>query len=244
MKLYFLTLNNIPIFEQLKIEEALLRADDRNYFVYNEGSIRSIIMGISTKPHDVINLDIVNQHRIPLIQRFSGGGTVIADENTFFTSFILNKEFIDVPLFPEPVLRWAETFYKNSLKIKDFHLFENDFVINDKKCGGNAQYIQKKRFVQHTSFLWDYSKENMEFLLFPKKVPNYRKNRAHHEFLCRLKDHLKEKQHFKEMIQEELYRSFTVEPLELQDILPLMTLSHRKATTCINLPELSLPYNP
>ncbi len=61
-------------------------------------------------------------------------------------------------------------------------------MIDDKKCGGNAQYIKKDRFVHHTSFLWNYSSENMAYLKLPAKRPKYRQDRGHGEFLCRLKE--------------------------------------------------------
>ena len=36
----------------------------------------------------------------------------------------------------------------------------------------------------------------MDYLLHPKKTPNYRTARSHTDFLCRLKDHLDSKAHF------------------------------------------------
>lgn len=35
--------------------------------------------------------------QIPLIKRFSGGGTVIVDHNTIFASIILNQVTFEVP---------------------------------------------------------------------------------------------------------------------------------------------------
>ena len=45
-----------------------------------------------------------------------------------------------------------------------FCLREHDYVINDRKIGGNAQTITKDRFVHHTSFLWNFDAKKMSYL--------------------------------------------------------------------------------
>lgn len=173
--------------EQLQLEEALLRCDDRSFCIVNRGSPRSIVMGISGSPEALVDLPRVQQDRIPLIKRFSGGGTVIVDESTLFVTFIFNKQHLDVAPFPEPIFRWSAALYEEAWRIPGFQLKENDFAIGEKKCGGNAQYIKKDRWLHHTSFLWDYADENMSYLQMPAKRPAYRKDRSHNDFLTRLK---------------------------------------------------------
>ncbi len=146
-------------------------------------------MGSSGIPETLIDLEKVKEDQIPVIKRFSGGGTVIVDENTLFISFIIAKEDLDVSPFPEPMLRWSADLYKEAWQIPHFELHENDYCIGEKKCGGNAQYIRKDRWLHHTSFLWDYSEANMRYLLLPPKRPKYREDRSHTEFLTRLKKH-------------------------------------------------------
>jgi len=190
--LQFITLKNTPILEQLQLEEALLRTEEGSFCIINQGSPSAIVMGISGRPEQLIDLDKVKANPIPLIRRFSGGGTVVIDENTLFISFIIDKKDLNLPPFPEPILRWSADLYQRSWQIPDFHLRENDYVIGDKKCGGNAQYLKKDRWVHHTSFLWDFNTENMNFLTMPTKRPLYRENRTHIDFLCKLKDYVLE----------------------------------------------------
>ena len=45
-----------------------------------------------------------------------------------------------------------------------FSLREHDYVIDDRKIGGNAQTITKNRWVHHTSFLWRFNPSNMLYL--------------------------------------------------------------------------------
>jgi lipoate---protein ligase len=184
----FIQLQNVSIFKQLELEERLLRADTRNFCIVNYGSPRAIVMGLSNQIESLLNLDEVRKDKIDIIKRFSGGGTVIIDPNTLFITFIMNKEDVDIAPFPEPILRWACEIYSTAWKIPNFHLKENDYCIGERKCGGNAQYIRKDRFVHHTSFLWDYSKENMRYLCLPEKRPRYRLDRSHEDFLTTIKE--------------------------------------------------------
>jgi len=233
--MHLLHFKNLPIYEQLKIEEALLRADDRNYCILNEGTSRAIVMGISTKPQKLIDVPLVKQRDVPVIKRFSGGGTVYVDEGTVFATFILNHKDLAIKPFPESILQWAEGFYRNAFDIPKFHLDENDFVIGNRKIGGNAQYIQKKRWFLHTSFLWNFKPDNMKCLLHPPKTPIYRKDRPHTEFLTRFKDHISAKQLIFSAIKRELRKHFSVKKISVEEVGAVRFLPHRKATAFIEV---------
>lgn len=49
-----------------------------------------------------------------------------------------------------------------------------DYVFGGRKFGGNAQAITSRRWLHHTSFLWDYRPANMALLTNPAKQPQYR----------------------------------------------------------------------
>ncbi|MBS0653589.1 MAG: lipoate--protein ligase family protein [Verrucomicrobia bacterium] len=233
MAFHFLHLQQFPILEQLKIEEALLRSDERNWCIINEGSPVSIVMGISGKKEELIDLEKARQDNIPVIKRFSGGGTVIVDEDTLFVTFICDKKLHAFPAFPEPIMKWTEGIYKDVFVHEQFRLRENDFVIGEKKMGGNAQYIKKDRWLHHTSFLWDYSDERMQYLLHPKKTPHYREGRSHSDFLCRLSDHFPEKPGIVEQIQKALQKNFEVHISSLDEARALQTGDARQSTALI-----------
>ncbi len=190
MKLNILTFENLPIFEQLQLEEALLRTNTENWVILNMGSPLAIVMGISTTPDQVVNLPLAIENKIPIIQRFSGGGTVIVDENTLFVTFIFQKTTHTFELFPKSILEWCFNIFKQSLNIPAFALTENDFTLEGKKVGGNAQYIKKDRFLHHSSFLWDFENNAMSYLLHPPKEPSYRKGRNHLEFITKLSPYI------------------------------------------------------
>lgn len=229
MTLHILHLKNYSIYEQLLLEEALLRADNRSFCLINEGSSPSIVMGISSKAEELIDIKAAQKKKIPVIRRYSGGGCVVVDQNTLFVSLIMAKQDLDITLFPEKIHRWMETFYKNVFAHPHFALTENDYVIAKQKCGGNAQYIKKDRFVHHTTFLWDFTNELMQLLRYPQKTPNYRQGRDHLTFLTKLKEHFPKRASFVEKMKKELKAFFPVQNLELDELLPVKNLSYRKS---------------
>lgn len=196
-----LRLYNVSIFDQLLLEERLLREEKENFCLLNSGSSPAVVTGISGKPEEWVDSDALRSLQIPLIRRFSGGGTVVVDQDTLFVSIICNKETFSFPSYPEKILRWSEEVYRSALGLEDFRLHQNDFVIGNRKCGGNAQYIIKDRWIQHTSFLWRFSKEKMSCLLPPPKTPPYREGRSHENFLCTLEGHFPKQEDFFEKIE-------------------------------------------
>ena len=210
-----LHLQNRPIAEQLFLEEQLLREDHRNFCLINVGSPPAIVMGISGKAEALIHLDQLPKS-IPILRRFSGGGTVIVDENTVFITFICNKADHPFPAYPEPILRWAESMIAPS--IQGLQLRENDFVIGKRKCGGNALYIKKDRWLVHTSFLWNYDPSRMNLLKHPAKTPPYREGRSHEEFVCRLSDHLENQEKWIEGLKSHLRKEHEANEIGLEDL--------------------------
>lgn len=79
------------------------------------------------KPSDLIELECVLRDRIPVIRRFTGGGTVIVDEGTIFITFICNKDAVPgLQPYPHPIMSWTGQLYGEVFKGNgDFHLREN-----------------------------------------------------------------------------------------------------------------------
>lgn len=220
-----LTYDNLFIYEQLKLEERLLRTSDKNYCILNSGTKPAVVMGISSKAEEMLEPTFFKQNEIALIKRYSGGGTVVVDEKTFFVTLILNKADWKSEPFPEPLMRSLEPFIQSALP--NVRLHQNDFVIGDAKCGGNAQMITKERFVHHISFLWDYDPKRMAFLKLPEKRPAYRANRMHEAFLHPLKQELSWED-LKSRFTTAAHKHFDIEKSALPKEAP-----HRQATTLL-----------
>jgi lipoate-protein ligase A len=231
--LHVVLLHETSIYEQLQLEEAILRADHLNWCLINEGAPASIVLGISGKVSELVHVERLKEHPVPLIRRFTGGGTVFIDENTYFVTFICNTSCVRVQPNPESIMLWTEQIYRPIFQPYPFQLKENDYVLEQRKCGGNAQFICKQRWLHHSSFLWDYSITNMEYLLMPPKMPTYRQKRSHQDFLCRLRDYWPCKQVFKNQLLETLNLNFHVQIREKKEIEAVLERPHRKATSLL-----------
>ncbi|XP_043712087.1 putative lipoate-protein ligase A isoform X1 [Telopea speciosissima] len=186
-------LKGMSVLQQLHLEERLFRTSSDNWCIINDGTnAPTIVMGVSGKPSELLELKLVLQDKVPVVRRFTGGGTVVVDPGTIFVTFICNKDAVpNVELYPRPIMSWSGLIYEDVFRgIADFHLRENDYVFGNYKFGGNAQSISRRRWIHHTSFLWDYEDKNMAYLKVPRRAPEYRSARSHVEFVCRMKDYL------------------------------------------------------
>lgn len=190
------------ILTQLHLEEALFRGTTSNWLIINDGvASPSIVLGISGKPDVMVHQHDAERQGVPLIKRFSGGGTVVVDEDTIMMSIIVQGEraLPHVERFPKPIMEWCESILSNRMNDLlggDFRLREHDFVVGDKKIGGNAQAISGTRWLHHTSFVFDYQDEAMALLKHPPKTPEYRQHREHTEFVTRIKTLCADREHF------------------------------------------------
>lgn len=235
-KLNFLDLGFYSIYDQLHLEEALLRTHDENWCIVSRGTPPAIVMGISGKAHELIHFEHTKKLGIPVIRRFSGGGTVIVDEETLFVTFICKSALHQETVFPEKIMRWSEAIYSRFLSPHTpFALRENDYIIGERKIGGNAQYIRKNNFLHHTSFLWDYDPTRMNCLLHPKKTPSYRGQREHSSFIDKLKNHLPSKEWFIENLKHSLAIDFDLINVTPEEAHKFVPQEFRKSTHYIEL---------
>jgi len=229
--LHLLKLPPTPILQQLQWEEALLRVDKRNWCLFNHGSPPAIVMGISGQVGEVIARKCWEQCPLPLIRRFSGGGTVVVDQETLFVTLICQADALPIPPFPRSLMQWtAEHLYRPLFHSLPFQLRESDYTLGQRKWGGNAQSILKGRWLHHSSLLWDYRSEYMDLLLLPPKTPVYRQQRSHLDFLCRLRDHWADKSFFESELMGQLSKHFTLVEGERGEMEEIATLPHRKVT--------------
>ncbi|GAB4860912.1 hypothetical protein Ancab_036073 [Ancistrocladus abbreviatus] len=214
-------MKDVPILEQLHLEEQLLRTSSENWCIINDGTKDpTIVVGISGKVDELLNVNRVLHDQIPVIRRFTGGGTVIVDDGTVFVTFICNKDAVPgLQPYPRSIMAWSGLLYDTVFQgVGDFRLHENDYVFGDRKFGGNAQSITNKhRWIHHTSFLWDYDVRNMTYLKVPTRAPNYRLARDHLEFICRMRDYLSRGE-FIDRTVEVTRNHFSLRSMHLKDI--------------------------
>lgn len=231
--LLLLELEQMAVLDQLQLEEALLRADQRNICLINWGAAPAVVLGSSGQVADWVEPLAWERLPLPLIRRFSAGGTVVVDSSTLFITFIANGDQLQVEPFPKAIMEWTLPFYQPLFRTGSFCLRDNDYALGDRKCGGNAQYISRKRWLHHTSFLWDWSASHMELLKMPPRMPHWRQQRSHDQFLCRLIDWgVASPQAFFTGFKEQLSSHFSVEPLSLEEASSILSRPHRR-TSCV-----------
>lgn len=191
--LRLLTPGPVDIFTQLRMEEALLRGTKDSWLILSRGQEpATIVLGMTGKAPELVHLEAAVADQVPAVRRFTGGGTVVIDQDTLFTSLIMNADDVpSAPLWPREVMQWSTGLFANALRraapgLPELYLGEHDYCVGEHKVGGNAQALTGRRWVHHTSWLWRYQPERMAWLQVPKKQPAYRAQRDHGSFLTTL----------------------------------------------------------
>ncbi len=227
---HFLWTQNYPIYDQLCLEEAFLRTSSEYLVWINCGSIEAIILGISSKIDELVERSIASEKNLQLIRRYSGGGTVVVDHNTIFVTLISNTDLWSIEPFPAKIMEWSSRYYAPFLSHLGFKLQENDYVLNNRKFGGNAQYLSKKRFVHHTTLLWDFNPDFMQALKNPAKAPKYRDHRHHLDFLTTLNLHFHSQDQFVGIFVENLKKDFNLLSTTPEKLLSNLKQPFRQST--------------
>lgn len=138
-------------------------------------------------------------------------------------------------------MRWsADAVYQpvfNRITVhKNFQLNEHDYCFGHRKFAGNAQCLTRKRWVHHTSFLWDFSDDNMEALQLPEKRPQYREDRRHADFLTRIRAQVpfalsESPEIVDDAVTEHLRDLFDVQEATLEEALSIMQKPQERVST-------------
>lgn len=237
--LRLLRLSQYPILKQLKLEQALLRVAQGSWLLVNDGTPDpAIVMGISGKLDELVYRDKALAREVTVIRRFSGGGTVVVDRNTVFATMISDDiDLPDVEALPRPLMEWTTKMYEHAFgKYGKFRLRENDYCFGERKFAGNAQAITRKRWLHHTTFLWDYEPRNMALLRHPSNAPAYREGREHSHFICSLKDCIPSRQELLESIAAAMESAgFQLQEVTFAEAHKYMEKEHFKSTKIVPL---------
>ena len=128
-RLNILRLQGVPILKQLQYEEILLRRTSANWLLLNKDMPDlSIVLGFSGKIPELVDEHEVKKSdkSIELIRRYTGGGTVIVDDSTFFTSFIMNNKDAHCKPYPRDIMQWSNIVFQPVFEVGVwfFHFIE------------------------------------------------------------------------------------------------------------------------
>lgn len=152
--MFCITLESNDPYFNLAIEEHLLKNKEGDYLILGINS-SSVIIGKHQIPHREINTRFINDHKIPVIRRITGGGTVYHDAGNLNFTFIKQSEpgrQVDFRKYTQPVIDFlvsegldARFEGKNDLKVEGF------------KISGNAEHVHHNRVLHHGTLLFSTS---------------------------------------------------------------------------------------
>ena len=140
-------------FFNIATEEYLLKNMDEEILMLWQ-SEPSVILGKHQNTLKEVNLGYVTRHKIPVIRRISGGGTVFHDLGNINYTLITHGEkqenLVDFRKFTLPMILFLREF---GLEAR----FEgkNNLTLNGKKFSGNSAHVFKNRVMHHGTFLFD-----------------------------------------------------------------------------------------
>lgn len=125
----------------------------------------SIIVGKFQNTLAEINLEYVEENKIKIVRRMSGGGAVYHDLgnlNFSFHNLLGEDDFMDFSKFTQPVLNVL-----HQLDIPAKLEGRNDLLVDGKKFSGNAKLARNGKMIQHGTILFD---SNMSILSDALKI--------------------------------------------------------------------------
>jgi lipoate---protein ligase len=139
-------------------EEYLLKESEEDIFMLYVDE-PSVIVGKHQNTLAEVNFPYAASHKISIVRRISGGGTVYHDTGNLNFTFIANgKEghLVDFRRFSQPVM---DTLQGLGMDVK----FEgkNDLRVNGLKISGNAEHVYKNRVLHHGTILVSSELKNL-----------------------------------------------------------------------------------
>ncbi|MEQ8325395.1 MAG: lipoate--protein ligase [Vicingaceae bacterium] len=152
---------NNPAFN-LALEEFLFENEKEDYLLIYVND-DAVICGKHQNAVAESNSEFLTTQKIPLLRRFSGGGTVYHDRGNINFSFITsgeNSRVIDFKRYANPVVTFLQS------KGIDARLSSrNDIMLGEKKISGHAAHSKGKRALHHGTLLYSADLTRLRFAL-------------------------------------------------------------------------------
>lgn len=194
MKLLELTLPSLA--ENLALDEALLKAADEQQSLHCEvlrlwkADEVGVVVGRSSRVADEAYLDRATAKQVPVLRRPSGGATVAVGPGCLLYTLLID-------LNSQPALRMLDAVHDYVMNgmLKAIRPFAPsvrfdgtcDLVLNERKFSGNSLKVGRNWTLYHGTLLLNMDLRIIDELLrHPPREPEYRKGRAHSEFVTNL----------------------------------------------------------
>ncbi len=186
--------------ENVALDEALLEACEAGQLAGGvlrlwESPEYFVVLGRSSDPRVEVNLDACRREGVPVLRRASGGGTVLAGPGCLMYAVVLGFQEL-------PHLRAVDAAHRHVLGRIAAALAPqvpgiaqagiSDLVLKSKntptlKISGNALRIKREHFLYHGTLLYNFDLSRIgQLLATPTRVPDYRDQRDHDDFVANL----------------------------------------------------------
>ena len=150
-----------------------------------------VVLGYSRRADREVFLDRATRDRVPVLRRYSGGGTVLQGPGCLNYSLILRtaKEgpFSSIRGTSSAIMKQQAEVVQLLLGTTVEVEGESDLTVAGRKFSGNAQRRLGDYLLFHGTFLIDFNLSKIEqYLTVPEKQPEYRARRPHTEFLTNI----------------------------------------------------------
>jgi lipoate-protein ligase A len=151
-------------FFNLALEEYLLQNRNENFLILSIND-PCVVVGKHQVVHREVNAQYIENTKIPVIRRISGGGTVFHDRGNLNFAFIKQSEAgkqVDFRYYTKPIIDFLSTLGVNAV-------FEgkNDLTVDGLKISGNAEHVFRERVLHHGTLLFNASLDNLRKALRP-----------------------------------------------------------------------------
>ena len=151
-KMILINRNETDPYFNIAAEEYVLKEMNEEVFMLWVND-PSVIIGKHQVAAAEANIIFTHKHKIPIIRRISGGGTVYHDEGNLNYSLISHGErgkLVDYEKYSGTVIRaLARQAIEGRLAGK------SNLVIGDKKFSGNAEHVYRDRVLHHGTLLYN-----------------------------------------------------------------------------------------
>jgi len=155
-----------------------------------EQSTPAVVVGRSNVIEREVDVDACAADHVPIFQRSSGGGTVVLGPGCLCYALLLpisetHRRLGVTAVTADIMQHLAASLSRPGQPVSVQGV--SDLVIEDRKFSGNAQRWRRTALLHHGTVLYDFDLERIgRYLRFPSRVPVYRHERSHRDFVCNL----------------------------------------------------------
>jgi len=180
--------------ENLALDEALLleaEAGQRGEVLrFWEWPTYSVVLGVSGRLHEDVDVEACHRDRVPIYRRASGGGTVLLGRGCLLYSLVLSMDRDAALKDIHGSYHYILNRLAHALRPMAAVVLEgiSDLAVDGNKISGSAQQRKQKFLLHHGTLLYDFDLSAMSrYLRTPVKQPGYREGRTHDSFVANLR---------------------------------------------------------